>query len=100
MTAPARNLLDVARRINAATLIEPLREPVELPDLKAAVARIRELVAGRPFSLTVATTAYPDFDPFPAISVKVGGFAVAYLADRWHDEGDARAALRILEASL
>ncbi|MFN3584862.1 hypothetical protein [Phenylobacterium sp.] len=96
----ARNLLDVARQIRGPTIIEPLGRPVALADTRAMIARLRELIAGRPFALAVQTAHHPDVDPFAGIAVKVDGFVVAFLGDRWNGEGEIRAALRTLEAAL
>lgn len=98
MSAPT--LLAVARQVRGPTIIVPLGRPEEDASFEALLDRVRILAAGRPVEFKVATISHPDVDTFHGLQAKVDGFIVATLGDRWHDEGDVRAALRIAQASF
>lgn len=102
-------LLDRARRITAPTLFLPgmlsggeIPAPVECIDWTALVSRLRQTVkamgaAGRKLVFTPCRAAYPDLDPFWAISVRVDrGDLVCMVADCWADEVDMTRAVEIL----
>lgn len=90
-------LLDRARRIVAATIFPPglpSADPIELPTWEQLKLRLEKLAAGRPIVFRPGKAAYPDFDPFWAITVSTAaGDYLCTIADRWHDEVDMTRAL-------
>ncbi|MFZ5719235.1 MAG: hypothetical protein ACOY5Y_07175 [Pseudomonadota bacterium] len=97
------DLLDLSRKVAGAMLFptDPRQGPAELAGFDALCAAVRDLAADHgPLTLALVTAAYPGFDPFPAVAAKdASGLTLAYLADRWADEDDARFAMRVLEAA-
>lgn len=101
MSAPARNLLEVGRRIQRPTIFRShFVEPEEFTSTDTLVARLRELAGGKPISFRPGFAHYPDFDPFRVLTAFAGGQSFAYVADRWHDDQDRAAGLRTLELAL
>lgn len=101
----AAPLLAVARTIRTATLFRSqFVAPEELPTLEAAAARVREIAGPGPLTLVVGRSAYPELDPFWTVNVRTAagrlGEFVCAVADRWHDEIDAQAGRKILQAAL
>lgn len=87
-------LLAVATEIRRPTVFLPgFGAPEELASGEALILRLRDLAGGRPMGFAAAYAAYPEFKPFPAITVSAGGGYLCTVADRWPSEGDQLAAL-------
>lgn len=100
------DLLARARQVQAATLFLPgFVAPEEHDSFTAIPGRIRALAADRalgdrPVAFTPGAAAYPGFDPFTVINVRVDGDWLCAIADRWHDDQDRQAALSILRSEF
>lgn len=82
--------------------VPPLTKPgVEsFPTPRDAAARLRPLIAGRPFELTVGRAAVSDFADFAAVIVRVDGAMLAVLGGPWTTSKDRGAARDELQAAL
>ncbi len=94
------DLLSRARRVQAATLFLPGQPPLEHLTFDALLTRVRAFAAEGETTFTPAQLAYPDLDPCRALSLRVGGELVGFIADTWADDTDREFALRVLRKAV